>query len=318
MKEQLVINELLYKYNLTEQSDRTDILKVYGQLIGNANMKRIKELAKSKKEKNNSRLNIFTLLVYALAFPSLKISNNYFENADSFYWKNRIGFYVEKIKKCSFSTARIIKKNKNGRLISFCSGFLISKNLLLSTAKPFIGNLSKSKRNERYWVDFSEHKKIPDLEQLFEVQDLLHINNNLKELFFLSLRENMNNGKTLPPPLKVSKENKNIDFILMIGYPMKMHKGFDIFKQYAVFGSPWQMGNKRVAPGHIFQNDSNQFYHDCSASIGNEGSPIISPESGKIIGIHLKQDKEDRNIARRLDLIHIKNQLKLIYKNPNQ
>ena len=43
---------------------------------------------------------------------------------------------------------------------------------------------------------------------------------------------------------------------------------------------------KRAAPGQLTDTDDDYLYHDCSTLGGNSGSPLISMDSGEVVGVH--------------------------------
>ena len=45
-------------------------------------------------------------------------------------------------------------------------------------------------------------------------------------------------------------------------------------------------GVKRAAVGEVLDSSESLFFHDCSTTQGNSGSPIFSLTSGRVAGIH--------------------------------
>jgi S1-C subfamily serine protease len=71
--------------------------------------------------------------------------------------------------------------------------------------------------------------------------------------------------------------------VVAIGYPFEDRIRNPLFVS-ALFGD--RFGVKRTAPGEVIGTTSGALYHDCSTLGGNSGSPIISMDNARVIGIH--------------------------------
>jgi V8-like Glu-specific endopeptidase len=56
-------------------------------------------------------------------------------------------------------------------------------------------------------------------------------------------------------------------------------------------------GIERVAPGEIIDVQAPMFTHDCSTLSGNSGSPVISLQTGSVLGVHAEGYYMDHNLA---------------------
>jgi S1-C subfamily serine protease len=73
------------------------------------------------------------------------------------------------------------------------------------------------------------------------------------------------------------------DRIVTIGYSGRDEANNPIFLS-GVFGGSF--GVKRAALGEVLDNRESLFFHDCSTTQGNSGSPIFSLTGGRVAGIH--------------------------------
>lgn len=74
------------------------------------------------------------------------------------------------------------------------------------------------------------------------------------------------------------------DPIVTIGYPIEDLRNNPLFLA-GVFQGVY--GVKRAAVGEVLDgNEAPSFYHDCSTTQGNSGSPVLSLKSARVVGIH--------------------------------
>lgn len=92
-------------------------------------------------------------------------------------------------------------------------------------------------------------------------------------------------GKSTRPPIDiVAQPVAEFEQVAAIGYPADDRANNPVFLS-AVFQG--QFGVKRAALGEVLDGvDSPTFFHDCSTTQGNSGSPVFSLKSGSAIGIH--------------------------------
>ena len=304
-KQQLVLNELIFKYNLNYKFSRNDILELHEELIGNLKESWYRKYTEKDGMAFRQISEIFATLIYPLAHPALRVLKDKLQEPGSFYWNNRIRPHLDEIKKVSFSIGRLTKVDKKGHLIPTATGVRLGEDLFLTVSKPFAEQGETFKgiiKKEQYRVDFSEDRKVPGQEEMFEIKDFINGSNNPRSpLSLLILKKQSLVGKKLPPPLELANKKECTEFLVTIGYPIKKKNRSNHLLTYATFGSSWQMGYKRIAPGHVLRNEDTKIYHDCSTSSGSEGSPLINPKTGKVMGVHLYTKEKSKNIACRSD-----------------
>ncbi len=89
-----------------------------------------------------------------------------------------------------------------------------------------------------------------------------------------------------PSPLQLAAADGAVDeLVTLIGYPARDSRN-DADAQEKYFRELYDV--KRLAPGRITQALSGEtlLMHDCTSLGGNSGSPLISLESGKVVGLH--------------------------------
>ncbi len=151
-------------------------------------------------------------------------------------------------------------------------------------------------------VDFSAGKKIPKPEYMFTIEEVIELSMNTEwSLHLLRLKPVNEKNMPLPKSLELIQTSTNIENIVAIGYPRRipLHHHKPILT-YAALGSPWKIGNKRMAPGHLRAISQKLWKHDCMICRGGEGSPLIIPNTGQVVGIHLQSVRNNRGVANRL------------------
>ncbi len=92
-------------------------------------------------------------------------------------------------------------------------------------------------------------------------------------------------GDALPPPLSLAAhEAKQDELVALVGYP-----AYDTRNDANAMGRYFRhlYDVKRFAPGLIMQTaEAGVIRHDCTSLGGNSGSPLISLESRKVVGLH--------------------------------
>ncbi|WP_426162943.1 DNA/RNA non-specific endonuclease [Sandarakinorhabdus sp. DWP1-3-1] len=89
-----------------------------------------------------------------------------------------------------------------------------------------------------------------------------------------------------PSPLPLADKEAAMDeLVTLIGYPARDARN-DADAQEKYFRELYDV--KRLAPGRVTQALTGQtlLMHDCTSLGGNSGSPLISLESGKVVGLH--------------------------------
>jgi endonuclease G len=93
-------------------------------------------------------------------------------------------------------------------------------------------------------------------------------------------------GFPLPTPMVLAdKEAITGELVALIGYPAFDPRN-DANAQANYFGGLYDV--KRFAPGKVLQALSGEtvLSHDCTSLGGNSGSPLLSLEQGKVVGLH--------------------------------
>lgn len=91
---------------------------------------------------------------------------------------------------------------------------------------------------------------------------------------------------TMPSPLELDERSaEQGELVAIIGYPAYDSR-YDADDQARYFRDLYEV--KRFAPGKIMQNasDAALLTHDCTSLGGNSGSPVISLEDGRALGLH--------------------------------
>lgn len=311
-KERLIKNELIHKYEYHDELTREEAFNLHNELINNIGNTWLKKYFNKNDSSKNRTSEIYSMIIFPLAYPSIRLIEGNLKKMKSFFWKNRVRPHIEHIYKYSLSVGRVLKKNKMGKFVPLASGFLIHKNYFLTITTPFLKRKNidlLSAEKTTYWVDFENNKTIPPEKQLFEVGDFHFSQESIdKQLILLKLNKQTTSSSTIPTPLPIIKKYENPGIVIAIGYPLQLDKRKNrVLSQYAVFGSPWQMRVKRIAPGHIL-DDQLRAYHDCTLGVGSEGSPILDLKTGRVIGIHIgNKSKSNMQIIDALSLAKIFN-----------
>ncbi|WP_448625261.1 DNA/RNA non-specific endonuclease [Geodermatophilus sp. URMC 64] len=93
-------------------------------------------------------------------------------------------------------------------------------------------------------------------------------------------------GEGLPDPLPLADEEAGVeDLVALIGYPAFDSRN-DVDAQAQYFHDLFDV--KRFAPGRVMQalSAGTQLTHDCTSLGGNSGSPLISLDTGRVVGLH--------------------------------
>ncbi len=103
-------------------------------------------------------------------------------------------------------------------------------------------------------------------------------------------------------PLELDKSGAQLEMqVVAIGHPFKDSERNPKFIS-SVFGD--KLFVKRASPGEITparNGDADMFDHDCSTLGGNSGSPIVSIDSGKVVGVHREGLFLERNTGIRTE-----------------
>ncbi|NYJ06434.1 DNA/RNA non-specific endonuclease [Petropleomorpha daqingensis] len=116
----------------------------------------------------------------------------------------------------------------------------------------------------------------------FEVSDILYLADDTKpDIALLRI-----SGDALPDPLPLSDDDPEPgDLVALVGYPAFDTRN-DVDDQARYFHDIYDV--KRFAPGKVMQalTGRTELTHDCTSLGGNSGSPLISLETGEVVGLH--------------------------------
>lgn len=145
----------------------------------------------------------------------------------------------------------------------------------------------RSPQGPRYGaaIDFGEEVTSPvgDVSQTVEVTAIDYLADDLEADVAL-LR--VGSPSLTPTPLDLAEDEAAPgDLVALIGYPAYDSRN-DAAAQARYFRDLYDV--KRVAPGLVTQalGGNSLLQHDCTSLGGNSGSPLISLQSGKVVGLH--------------------------------
>jgi endonuclease G len=116
----------------------------------------------------------------------------------------------------------------------------------------------------------------------FAVSDILYLADDTQpDIALLRIH-----GDGLPDPLPLSDDDPEPgDLVALVGYPAFDTRN-DAGDQARYFHDIYDV--KRFAPGRVMQGLSGrtELTHDCTSLGGNSGSPLISLDTGRVVGLH--------------------------------
>jgi S1-C subfamily serine protease len=179
-----------------------------------------------------------------------------------------------------YSIGRIDRIGSDARGIGIGTGFLVDNNLLV-TNRHVLSELSFGANvleKGQGVVRFEQEYGSIDKELPVPILSVVAFHPTL-DIALLRL-----DSSASRPPLTITTDKLlNGDPVVVIGYPYDDPQRNPLFIQ-AIYGG--RFGVKRAAPGEIIEQWNNTLFHDCSTLGGNSGSPVISMQSCKVVGIH--------------------------------
>src|SRR3954447_25504107 len=116
----------------------------------------------------------------------------------------------------------------------------------------------------------------------FAVSDILYLADDTEpDIALLRIH-----GDALPDPLPLSDDDPEPgDLVALVGYPAFDTRN-DAGDQARYFHDIYDV--KRFAPGRVMQGLSGrtELTHDCTSLGGNSGSPLLSLDTGRVVGLH--------------------------------
>jgi Trypsin-like peptidase domain len=127
-------------------------------------------------------------------------------------------------------------------------------------------------------VFFGQEKKTVDTEDPVPILSIVEVHTRL-DMALLRIRDPRDR-----PPLEIETEEVEEGLaVAAIGYPFE-DKRSPLFTDAIYQGG---YGVKRAAPGEILERSNETIvYHDCSTLGGNSGSPVLSQDTARVVGLH--------------------------------
>jgi len=177
-----------------------------------------------------------------------------------------------------YSIGRIDRGGPNGEKLG--TGFVVAPGLV-ATNHHVVSALSygaDTLEEGQAVIRFGQEKGTPDKEAPVPVLAVAAIHSTLD----MALLKIADPGQH--KPLEIETENVEEGLgVTAIGYPFDDPRS-PLFADAIYQGG---YGVKRAAPGEALERSSPQVvYHDCSTLGGNSGSPILSQETAKVVGLH--------------------------------
>lgn len=304
-KEKLILTELDHKFNLEDSETLYKLLKDKPEIFGLVKNKWLKDWLEQTSPSIFSSRDFYTLVIFPLAHPAFQVEDIVYAKLKVFYWRYRIGPKRKLIEKVEKSVGRLIAVYSNGKKKPLGTCFKIAEDFVVTTRSNLNRMAVRLNLPNRIMVGFS-NKKIIKPEQSFLVKKLIYASQKTEpDLAIFQLEKKNMLQAYLPKQLSLSHESTSGKLGLIIGYPFKISNRNRKLEHLAIFGSSWNLNKKRIAPGHMnsVTNSSFEFSHDCTTETGNEGSPIIELDSGKILGMHCYKTLDGQGIAIRAQYI---------------
>jgi endonuclease G len=177
-----------------------------------------------------------------------------------------------------YSIGRIDRGGPDGEKLG--SGFVVAPGLV-ATNHHVLSALSfgaDTLEKGQAVIRFGQEKGTPDAEPPVPIVAVAAIHPTL-DMALLAI-EDVRDRK----PLEIETDNVEEGLgVAAIGYPFEDPRS-PLFADAIYQGG---YGVKRAAPGEALERSSpSVVYHDCSTLGGNSGSPILSQETAKVIGLH--------------------------------
>ncbi len=127
-------------------------------------------------------------------------------------------------------------------------------------------------------VFFGQEKGTVDTEDPVPILSIVEVHARL-DMALLRIRDPRDR-----PPLQIETEEVEEGIaVAAVGYPFE-DKRSPLFTDAIYQGG---YGVKRAAPGEILERSNETIvYHDCSTLGGNSGSPVLSQDTARVVGLH--------------------------------
>jgi V8-like Glu-specific endopeptidase len=162
------------------------------------------------------------------------------------------------------------------------TGFLIAKSLLVTNKHVLdvisygTNSLEKGQATVRFREEYNS-----GTEKSVDIIGVIAVHQTL-DMGLLRIEEKTFEDNRIP--LNIETAGMKVgQRVVAVGYPFEDKVRNPLFVS-ALFGD--RFGVKRAAPGEIVGTASEAIFHDCSTLGGNSGSPILSMETARVVGIH--------------------------------
>ncbi|MEP7153019.1 MAG: serine protease [Nitrospira sp.] len=162
------------------------------------------------------------------------------------------------------------------------SGFLISKSLfvtnkhVLDMLSSGTNKLARGQAAVRFREEYNSRTEKP-----VDILEVVAVHPTLDMSLFRIEDQVMEDNRI---PLNIETAGmKAGQSVVAVGYPFEDVVRNPVFIS-ALFGD--RFGVKRAAPGEIVGTANESIFHDCSTLGGNSGSPILSMDKVRVVGVH--------------------------------
>ncbi len=187
--------------------------------------------------------------------------------------------FQKSIKPFLYSIGRIDLLPKEG----VGTGFLVSDGVLV-TNRHVLDQLSKGTgvlEKGQAVVRLKFEHGIPDTDAPVKIMGVLAVHESLDIALLKVEKQKFGDGRQ---PLKFDPHPVTAGHaVVAVGYPFDDSKRNPLFIS-ALFGG--KFGVKRAAPGEVAGTGPHSILHDCTTLGGNSGSPILSMETARVVGLH--------------------------------
>jgi V8-like Glu-specific endopeptidase len=162
------------------------------------------------------------------------------------------------------------------------TGFLVSETLFVTNKHVLdvLSNGTNVLEKGQAFVRFKEEYKSPT-EDPVDIVGVAAIHPKLDAALLRIEEKKFDDGRL---PLTIESEAaESGQAIVAVGYPFEDKIRNPMFVS-ALFGD--RFGVKRAAPGEVVGAEEQAIFHDCSTLGGNSGSPILSMDKARVVGLH--------------------------------
>lgn len=277
----------------------------------------LREFMQDNKELSNAINNlVIETIVLTEGRPSILIQDDDFQTPMSSFWENRLNQARNVITGCLDSIGRIELMHHptyswvgTGWVVAG-TNFLVTNRhvaeLFAYQQGPSSLAFRKGLYNRSIRADIDFKVEFESSQQnVFQITGVRYLAGpNAPDVAILEI-DNPNNGQSrLPPGIPLQPELKSDMEVFTVGYPAHDSHIHDAQLMEHIFNGIYNV--KRLAPGKItgLELNVNQFTHDCTTLGGCSGAPIISLNTGNVVGLHFGGIYRQNNWAVTAGYIH--------------